>query len=136
VGDLHVHHQAVAVVHQDVAHVAQPRLVALGFLVQARIGIGAAGMGVVAALLAFEVDIGVAPSGRGLVVVVVAVAGLVAVFALEALVRCPSLDQGAVDAEVLVADEPRRCAWVPWVVCGMRIMRDSGPRCVQNERNE
>ena len=104
-GDLDVHHQAVAVVHQDVAHVAQPRLVALGFLVQARIGIGAAGMGVVAALLAFEVDIGVAPSGRGWVVVVVAVAGLVAVFALEALVRCPSLDQGAVDAEMLVAGQ-------------------------------
>jgi len=108
VGDLHVHRQAVAVVHQDVAHVAQLRLVALGFLVQARIGVGAAGMGVVAALLAFEVDFGVAPRGRGWVVVVVAVVDLVvAVFALEALVRRPSLDQGAVDAEVLVADEPR-----------------------------
>jgi len=106
VGDLDVHHQAVAVVHQDVTHVAQPRLVALGFFVQARIGIGAAGVGVVAALLAFEVDFGVAPRGRGWVVVLVAVVDLVvAVFALEALVRSPSLDQGAVDAEMLVAGQ-------------------------------
>ena len=63
-GDLDVHHQAVAVVHQDVAHVAQPRLVALGFLVQARIGIGAAGMGVVGTLLAFEVAAGLSRASR------------------------------------------------------------------------
>ena len=52
-------------------------------------------MGVVAALLSFEVHLGVAPRRRAAVVV----------FALEALVRGPGVNECAVHAEVLVAGE-------------------------------
>lgn len=58
-GDFDVHHRPVAVVHEDVAHVAQAGLVPWGFLV----GICRAGVGVVAAAVTFEVDLGVAPPG-------------------------------------------------------------------------
>lgn len=92
-GDLHVHDQPVAVLHEDVAHVAQAGLVALALLEQPGIGVRGAGVGVVAALLPFEVHLGVAPRRCAAVIVL----------ALEAFVRGPGLDQRAVHAEVFVA---------------------------------
>lgn len=56
-GDFHIHNQAVEVFHQDVPHVAQTGFVALGFLVQAGIAVRAAGVGVVAAGLALEIQL-------------------------------------------------------------------------------
>jgi hypothetical protein len=94
-GHFHIHYQTVAVLHQDVAHVAQTGFVTLGFFVQPGIGVCGAGVGVVAALLAFEVDLGVAPLRWRAAVV----------FALEAFVRSPGINQRAVHAEVFVAGE-------------------------------
>lgn len=91
----HIHDQAVAVLHQDVTHVAQPRLVTLALIEQAGVGIRGTGVGVVAALLALEVDLRVAPCWWRTVVV----------FALEAFVRGPSIHQRTVHAEVIVAGE-------------------------------
>lgn len=92
-GDLHVHDQTVAVFHEDVRHVAQASLVARALLEQPGIGVRGTGVGVVAALLSFEVHLGIAPLSRGLVVVP----------ALETFVRGPGLDQRAVHTEVFVA---------------------------------
>ena len=50
-GDLDIHDQPVAVLHEDVSHVAQARFVGLCFLEQPRIGVRGAGVGVVAAFL-------------------------------------------------------------------------------------
>ena len=94
--DLHIHDQTVAVLHEDVPHVAQAGLVARALLEQPGIGIGGAGMGAVAALLPFEVHLGVASGWRAAVVV----------FAFETLVRGPGLNQRAVHAEVFVAGKP------------------------------
>ena len=55
--------QAVAVLREDVAYVAQAGLVALALLEQPDIGSRGAGVGVVAALLPLEVHLGVRPSG-------------------------------------------------------------------------
>jgi len=52
-GDLDIHDQPVAVLHEDVPHVAQARFVAPALLEQAGIGVRGAGVGVVAALLSF-----------------------------------------------------------------------------------
>jgi hypothetical protein len=93
--DFYVHDQTVSVLHQDVAHVAQPGLVTLGFLVQPCFGVSGAGVGVVAALFALEVHLWVAPLGRGAFVI----------FALEAFVRGPGVNQRAVHTEVFVAGE-------------------------------
>jgi len=96
-GDFDVHHQPMAVVHEDVTHVAQAGFVTCRLLEQPCIGVRRAGVGVVAALLAFEVDLGVAPRRRCLVVVL----------ALETLVRGPGFNQCAVHAEVFVAGQLR-----------------------------
>jgi hypothetical protein len=53
--------QAVAVLHQRMAHEAELRLLARPLAVKLRIGIGGGGMGVVAALLAAEVLLAIAP---------------------------------------------------------------------------
>lgn len=95
VGDLDIHDQPVAVLHEDVPHVAQAGLVALALLEQPGVGVRGAGMGVVATLLPLEVHLGVT-SGRG--------AGVI-VLALETLVRGPGFDERAVHAEVFVAGE-------------------------------
>ncbi len=94
--DLHIHDQPVAVLHEDVPHVAQAGLVTRALLEQPCIGVRGALVGVVAALLPFEVHLGVASGRRAAVIV----------FALEALVRGPGFDERAVHAEVLVAGKP------------------------------
>jgi len=95
VADLDIADQAMAVVHQDVGHVTEPGFVAFGFFVQPRICIAATGVAVIAAALALEVDFRVAPRRQRAVLV----------FSLKALVRGPSLDEGAIDAEMLIAGE-------------------------------
>src|SRR3989344_3311006 len=88
--------EAVAVLHQDVAHVRKPRLGAVRLAKQLRVRIGARRVGVVDSPLPFEINLRVAsrPGRRS-----------AAVFRLETLVRCPRLDQRAIDAEVLAAGE-------------------------------
>src|SRR5271156_4640589 len=53
-------HQAAAGLHHHVAHVAQPRRLALRLLVETRVRIGGRSVGLVAALLAVEVALAVA----------------------------------------------------------------------------
>jgi hypothetical protein len=93
--------QAVAILHQRMAEIAQPGLRAIALLVQPSIRIGGRLVRLVGALVAVEVR---------------SVPAAGAVFAAEALVRCPGLsphgrrpvrgdpdlDQRAVDGEVLV----------------------------------
>src|SRR5216683_2150053 len=79
--------QAIAVLHDHVAHVAQLRLAAGRLAIELGIGVAGRSMGVVLAPLAMEV---------GAIVV------LAAILRLEALVRGPGLDQRAVDREMIV----------------------------------
>src|SRR6185437_1976373 len=83
------------------------RIAELGFLArslagQQRFGIGGGLMSIVAALLAVEIDAAVAGIviGRGI--------GCALVFALEALVPRPRLDQRAVNREVLIRKQTLR----------------------------
>ena len=89
--------QPVAVLHQRVAHEAQLRFLARSFAEQPGVGIGGRGMRVVAAPLAMEVALAVAPR-----------AGRVAraVLRPEALQAGPGLQQRAVDREVLARQQP------------------------------
>lgn len=89
-GDARIGNQAVTVVGRAVADVAQLGS-GVAFAVQPCITVGGALMGVVAALLAFEVA---------------AIAGAaIVILGLEALVARPGLDQGAVNAEVLAREQ-------------------------------
>ena len=78
-GDLDIHDQPVAVLHEDVPHVAQARFVAPALLNRRASASVVLAWVVVAALLSFEVHLGIAPLSRGLVVVP----------ALETFVRGP-----------------------------------------------
>ena len=57
--------KAVAVIHQDVAHEAQPALAAVGLAVEPRVGIGGRGMALVLALLLAEVALAPLRPGPG-----------------------------------------------------------------------
>lgn len=92
---LDIDDQPVAVLGERVRHVAQLRFRKLALLVQPRLQVGRALVGRVAARLALEVCLRVAP---GRLVRTTAVLGL----GHEALVARPRLDHRAVDAEVLV----------------------------------
>jgi hypothetical protein len=59
-GDLGIDHQATAVLHHRMAHVAQPGRRPRRLLVEAHVGIGGRGVCLVAALLAMEVALAVA----------------------------------------------------------------------------
>src|SRR4029450_7770715 len=87
-----IERKAVAVLHQDVPHEAQPALAAVGLAVEPRVGIGGRGVALVRALLLAEVALAVAPRPRR---------RARAVLRPEALHRRPGLDQRAVDREVL-----------------------------------
>lgn len=128
-GQLALHDQAGAVLHQRMAYEAQHGTGAGGFLIKPRLGIGGRGMGGIRALLATEVDLGIAVSaggaghrgglgrcrfrvifdrairaGRATAVIV----GRRALrLRLEALHRRPGLHQGAIDREMLVRQERR-----------------------------
>jgi len=56
--------EPVAVLHQYVAHVAEPTLLAVALAVKLGIDIGRARMGLIRALLATEVALAVAPTVR------------------------------------------------------------------------
>jgi hypothetical protein len=97
-GQFVIHDQAVAVLHQDMALVAELRTLAPALAVQPRFRVGLGGMGIVAALLPMEVAFAVAPGTR---------TRATAVLGPKALHRGPGLDQGAVDTEVFVGQELR-----------------------------
>src|SRR3974390_2016858 len=85
--------QPVAILHQRVPYVAELGRLAVALLVEPRLRIGCALMGLVGALLLVEAAFGVA---AGTVVIVV-----LAVLAAEALDRRPRLDQRPVHREVI-----------------------------------
>ena len=135
----------MAVFAQCVAHEAQ-FAGRLAFVVEPRSGVGARCVRGVAAGLAFEIGVDdVAAAGvSGLVIVlghdialvgvcavvvvfVVAAIDVVAVLARKALVTGPSLDQGAVDVEVLTRQPPL-------VVCGFKDeVKQRNDRVVGNQ---
>jgi hypothetical protein len=56
--------EAVAVLHQRVAHVAEHALAQVAIAIKPRVGIGGTGVGLVRALLAAKVALAVAPARR------------------------------------------------------------------------
>ena len=78
VADLAGDGQAIAVLHDHVGQVAQPRLAAGRLAIELGVGIAGRGMGIVLAFLAMEVG---------------AVIALVGILGLEALVRSPRLER-------------------------------------------
>jgi YaiO family outer membrane protein len=89
--------QAVAVLHQGMAE--KRHLIAVPFGVDAGIRVGCGLVGGVGALLPLEIDAGVLGSGafRGL--------SVLGIFGPEALEAGPGFEQGAVNAEVLLAEQ-------------------------------
>src|SRR5579863_7713260 len=85
--------QAMAVLHQGMAYVAELGRLTVALLVQLGLGVGRALVRLVRALLLVEAAFRIA-SGSLLIVVA-------AILLAEALERCPSLDQRAVHREVL-----------------------------------
>src|SRR5580704_532605 len=96
-GELEVDEQAVAVLHQRVAGIAELGLLAAAFAGQPSLGIGGRAVGEIAPLLPMEVDLGIAVAAS-------VPASTVAIPGLEALGGGPGLQQGAVDGEVVVGD--------------------------------
>src|SRR3954447_21233229 len=80
-GDAGVHDQAVAVFHERVAHEAELSFHPVALAIEPRVRISRAGMGLVRALLAAEVDLGIAPLWR------LGRIGTSAILGLEALHR-------------------------------------------------
>ena len=99
-GGFGIHNQAMAVLHQGVRHETELGLLAFALAVQPSIGVGRRGVGVVAPPLALEIDLN-ATAAAWLPVIVRAGLRLGA----EALLRCPSLYQRAVNAEMFVGHQ-------------------------------
>ena len=91
-----VDQQTVPVLHQGMADEGQLGLLASALAVEPGLGVGGRGVGVVAALLTVEMALAVAARPRRLAA---------AVLGPEALHGGPSLDQRAVDREVLVRQQ-------------------------------
>lgn len=91
-----IDHQAVAVFHQGMPHEAQLRFLALAFAQQPAVRIGGGLMGLVLALLAFEVHFGIAAAGRWRILVILGA---------KAFHRCPGFNQGAVHGEVFLRQQ-------------------------------
>ena len=96
-GQRRVHHEPVAVLHEGMAHEAQPALLAGALAIEPGIRIGGRGMGLVRARLLAEVAFAVAARSRRLAR---------AVFRPEALHARPGLDQRAIDGNVVARQEP------------------------------
>src|SRR5215213_5833792 len=62
-GEAGVHDQAMPVLHERMAHEAQPGFAAQSLAIEPRVGIGGTLMGLVGAVLAVEVALAVAPGG-------------------------------------------------------------------------
>src|SRR5690606_21286031 len=92
--------QATAVLHQNVSAEAQARLLAPRLRVQNALRVGAAGVGLIAPLLAAEIDRRIA---RILVPGLADLPVVTAILANEALHARPRFDQRSVSGEVLVA---------------------------------
>lgn len=99
-GDAAGDDQAAAVLGEHVADVRQARLLLRALAVQPRVRVAGRAVGGVAPALPLEVAGGAGAAARG---PVAPVAGLVA--GPEALLPGPGLDERAVDAEVLVAEQ-------------------------------
>ena len=82
--------KTIAVLHDDMPHVAQPRLATASLAIKLGIRVAGRGMSVVLAALAMEVG---------------TVVALVTILRLETLVRRPSLDQRAIDREMIVRQQ-------------------------------
>jgi hypothetical protein len=96
VGQLGLDHQTVAILHQQVAHEAEPRFLTMTLAKQPRIRIGGRGVAGVGPVLAVEVSARVATTVGWLILIILRA---------EALQAGPGLDQGAVDREVLAAQQ-------------------------------
>ncbi len=72
-GDAGVHDQPMAVLHQGMTHEAELGFHALALAIQPRLRIGGGGMGLVRAPLASEVDLGIAPLRRILLIATTAI---------------------------------------------------------------
>src|SRR3954471_18264380 len=94
---LGVHDQAVAVLHQQVAHIAEPGCLSSGFAVEPGIRVGGGGMCLVAPPLAAEVSRTVPPRFGCLTA---------AVLGSEALHARPGFDESAINREVLTRKQP------------------------------
>jgi len=99
-GDLHVDEQAVPVLHERVTAETELGFLAIALARELRFLIRRGLVSLVAALLAMEVD-------RGVARVVARRLVRAAILWLEALERRPSFDEGAVDGEVLGAEQMR-----------------------------
>lgn len=107
-GDAAIHGQAVTVLHQRMAHVAQLRRLTVALLVEPRLRVARALVRVVGALLLVKAALGVA---TGSIRIVVA-----AILAAEALDRGQGLDQRPVHREVIRRQQP-----IP-VLCEARMV--------------
>jgi len=98
--ELEIDDEAVAVLDQGVAGVAELGLFAAALARQPGLGVGGRAMAGVAATLAMEVDVGVssAVAGRGLL-------ALVPIDGSQALQSRGGFDEGAVDGEVLTGEQ-------------------------------
>ena len=92
-------HEPRAVLHQYMPLVGKDRGRVVALPVQARLRIGRAGVGVIAARLAFPIRLRVAPAAIGRLVVR-------AIFRAKALLAGPGLNQRAVDREMLLRKQP------------------------------
>jgi len=88
--------QAVAVLHQHMGHVHQACPMTRRLAKQSRIRVARRGVGVVDPALALEIHLRVAPGSRR---------WPAAIPGPKTLMRSPSVDQRAIDAEVLVAGQ-------------------------------
>jgi hypothetical protein len=86
-----LHDQARGVLHQEMAHEAEPRFLAKAFAEQLGLRVSGRDMGGVGRSLAMKVTLAVTPRARGLAA---------AILRPEALQAGPNLDQRAIDAEV------------------------------------
>lgn len=93
---LSIDRQPVAVLHQDVPHVAQPGAGTWALAIQARVRIGGRGMGIVAAPGAAKIDFAIATA-----LTVGWLIGLDLRLGTKALHAAPCLDQRAIHREML-----------------------------------
>src|SRR5450631_47396 len=96
-GQPRIDDEAIAVLHHQMPHVAEFGLLAGTLAEQASVRVGGREMRVVPALLAVEVALGVAPTAT----MTFSRRRIAAVLRHKALHAGPSLDQGAIDREVL-----------------------------------
>src|SRR3984893_18400218 len=113
-GQLRIDDERIAILHHQVPHMAQLCLLAGTFTKQPGIGVCGRAMRVILAFLAMEVALGIAPSAR--------CRRVAAVLRHETLHAGPSLNQCAVDREVLARQQ----------LADLRQVEDSGHELARN----